>query len=61
MKEASGELSLTVIVIVAIGAVAAIFWMFFPGLKDSIQSGFECATTGNTTVSGKTCEGPTSS
>ncbi len=61
MKEASGELSLTVIVIVAIGAVAAIFWMFFPGLKDSIKSGFQCATTGTTDVAGASCEGPTSS
>lgn len=56
MKEASGELSLTVIVIVAIGAVAAIFWLFFPNLKSSIQAGFECATTGKTTVAGKNCD-----
>lgn len=56
MKEASGELSLTVIVIVAIGAVAAIFWAFFPGMKDSIKAGFECATTGATTVAGQTCD-----
>ena len=39
MKEATGELNMTVITVVAIAAVAAIFYAFvWPGIKQSIAS-----------------------
>lgn len=38
MKEATGELNMTVITVVAIAAVAAIFYAFvWPGIQTSIQ------------------------
>ena len=36
MKEATGELNMTVVTIIAIGAVIAFFWLFFPTIKNSI-------------------------
>ena len=37
MKEATGELNMTVITVVAIAAIAAIFYAFvWPGIKESI-------------------------
>lgn len=38
MKAATGELSLTVITIIAIGAVIAFFWLAFPAIKNSINN-----------------------
>lgn len=38
MKAATGELNLTVITIIAIGAVIAFFWFLFPQIKDSITN-----------------------
>ena len=37
MKAATGELNLTVITLIAIGAVIAFFWLMWPGIKNSIQ------------------------
>ena len=36
MKEATGELNMTVITIVAIGAVIAFFWFMWPQIKNTI-------------------------
>ncbi len=36
MKAASGELSLTVITIIAIGAVIGFFWLLWPRIQNSI-------------------------
>lgn len=36
MKAASGELSLTVITIIAIGAVIGFFWLLWPTIKSGI-------------------------
>lgn len=42
MKEAMGELNMTVVVIVAIGAVAAFFTLvLWPQIRDSISSGWD--------------------
>jgi hypothetical protein len=42
MKAATGELNLTVITIVAIGLVAALFYFtLWPSIKESITSGWE--------------------
>ena len=38
MKEASGELNLTVITVVAIAAVATILWAMWPSIQGSIES-----------------------
>lgn len=37
MKEATGELNMTVITIIAIGAVIAFFWAFWPTIQESIE------------------------
>jgi len=38
MKAATGELNLTVITVIAIGAVIAFFWIFFPKIQNSISN-----------------------
>lgn len=38
MKEATGELNLTVITIVAIAAVIGFFWILWPTIKDTINT-----------------------
>lgn len=38
MKEASGELNLTVITLIAIAAVIGFFWMMWPNIKTSINT-----------------------
>ena len=38
MKEASGELNLTVITLIAIGAVIGFFWIMWPKIKNSINT-----------------------
>ncbi|MBR2828121.1 MAG: hypothetical protein IKE70_02700 [Bacilli bacterium] len=37
MKAATGELNLTVITIIAIGAVIGFFWFMWPSISNSIQ------------------------
>lgn len=54
MKEATGELNMTVITVVAVVAVGAFFTIFvLPGLKDSISSSTICANGANYKI-GKT-------
>lgn len=44
MKEATGELNMTVVTVVAIAAVAAFFYAFvWPGIKRSIEASTYCA------------------
>ncbi len=44
MKEATGELNMTVITVVAIAAVGAFFYAFiWPGIQKSIQRNSNCA------------------
>ena len=38
MKEATGELNMTVITIIAIGAVIAFFWVMWPKIQDTINN-----------------------
>lgn len=46
MKEATGELNMTVITVVAIAAVAAFFYAFvWPAIKTSINRGTYCANS----------------
>lgn len=61
MKEATGELNMTVVTVVAIAAVAAFFYAFvWPGIKASIEASTHCAmaSCGTCTTSGtkRKCE-----
>lgn len=65
MKEATGELNMTVITVVAIAAVGAFFYAFvWPAIKGNITSSTKCSAatcTGTcTSANGKTtCDGCT--
>ncbi len=41
MKAATGELNLTVITLLAIAAVIAFFWVFFPNIQKAINAQWE--------------------
>ena len=45
MKEASGELNMTVVTIVAIAAILGFFWAMWPTIKNTISSQWDNATT----------------
>ena len=44
MKAATGELNLTLITIVALGAVLGFFWLMWPTIKDKISSTWDNST-----------------
>ena len=51
MKEATGELNMTVVTVVAIAAIGAFFYAFiWPGIKGSIMSSQVCANGPDTNV-----------
>ena len=57
MKEATGELNMTVVTVVAIAAVAAFFYAFvWPGIKSSIERNTHCANAICNQCDGKTCK-----
>ena len=45
MKEATGELNMTVITIVAIAAIAGVFALLWPNIKNRINSEWNTVTT----------------
>ena len=45
MKAATGELNLTVITLIAIGAVIAFFWLMWPNIQNSIESQWNDVST----------------
>lgn len=53
MKEATGELNMTVVTIIAIGAIIALFWFMWPTIKNTITNtwnntaGTQCVTDAN--------------
>lgn len=57
MKEATGELNMTVITVVAIAAVAAFFYAFvWPNIKENINRNQLCSqASGCTACDGKFC------
>lgn len=56
MKEATGELNMTVVTVVAIAAVAAFFYAFiWPGIKTNILNSTKCANAFDCTCTGNTC------
>lgn len=59
MKEATGELNMTVVTVVAIAAVAAFFYAFvWPGIKSSIEKNTHCANAicDKSNCTGGTCK-----
>jgi hypothetical protein len=40
VKEATGELNMTVVTIIAIGAVVGLFWFLWPTISDTIKNQF---------------------
>jgi len=61
MKEATGELNMTVITIIAIGAIIALFWAMWPTIEKTIKNTWN-STAGTTCVSNAdgtvTCDKP---
>ncbi len=56
MKEATGELNMTVVTVVAIAAVAAFFYAFvWPAIKNNINRQTYCATAFCTDSERKNC------
>lgn len=45
MKEATGELNMTVVTIIAIGAVIAFFWFMWPTIQKTITDTWNDITT----------------
>jgi len=56
MKEATGELNMTVVTVVAIAAVAAFFYAFiWPSIQTNILNSTKCATAQNCDCGDKVC------
>lgn len=56
MKEATGELNMTVVTVVAIAAIGAFFYAFvWPAIQASITRSTNCANAVNCSCSGDTC------
>ena len=56
MKEATGELNMTVVTVVAIAAVAAFFYAFiWPSIKTNILNSTKCSSAINCSCEGSTC------
>ena len=49
MKAATGELNLTVITLIAIGAVIGFFWVMWPTVKKTINNSWADVSNKNTT------------
>lgn len=46
MQAATGELNLTVITLIAIGAVIGFFWLMWPNIQNSINSQWSNISSG---------------
>lgn len=56
MKEATGELNMTVVTVVAIAAVAAFFYAFiWPSIKTNILNSTKCSSAINCECTDKQC------
>jgi len=45
MKEATGELNMTVVTIIAIGAIIAFFWFMWPQIKNTVTDQWDSIST----------------
>lgn len=50
MKEASGELNMTLITIIAVGIIGAIFYALWPQIRDAINNKWHDVENGQTTT-----------
>lgn len=50
MKDATGELNLTVITLVAIAAVIGFFWVMWPNIQKSLNAQWDNITAGGAKV-----------
>ena len=57
MKEASGELSMTVITVIAVGAIIGFFWFMFPTIKNTIMGSWNSATNCSVRDEHGNCQG----
>ena len=46
MKEATGELNMTVVTIIAIGAIIGFFWIMWPQIKNTIDNTWNSISCG---------------
>lgn len=44
MKEATGELNMTIITVIAIAAIGVFLWNFLPGILDNIKENWKTGT-----------------
>ncbi len=57
MKEATGELNMTVVTVVAIAAVAAFFYAFiWPSIQTNILNSAKCSSAYSCDCKGNTCD-----
>lgn len=47
MKEATGELNMTVVTIIAIGAIIGFFWLMWPQISNTIENTWNSISGGN--------------
>ena len=50
MKDATGELNLTVITLVAIAAVIGFFWVMWPSIQGALNAQWDNITAGGATI-----------
>jgi hypothetical protein len=53
MKEATGELNMTIITVIAIAAIGIFLWAFLPGILNGIQNNWKQGTTGSNYIPGE--------
>jgi hypothetical protein len=53
MKEATGELNMTVVTIIAIGAIIAFFWVMWPQIKNTIGNTWNSVSNEGATTCGE--------
>ncbi|MDD6224535.1 MAG: hypothetical protein PUB18_06025 [bacterium] len=54
MKEATGELNMTLITIIAVGAILGILWFLWPTIQDTIEETWNTASDQNRCPQGQT-------
>lgn len=53
MKEASGELNMTLVTIIAVAAIGAIFYALYPAIKNVIANRWSSETNATNTTIGQ--------
>lgn len=50
MKEATGELNMTVVTLIAVGAVIGLFWLLWPTISTSLENTWNKVAGNNTGI-----------